>query len=342
MPSTFQTLPAQVAAVLRREIAAGRWPDSLPGERSLAARLRVGRRTVRAALAILRAEGLLSTTARRPSTPATTPERTAGGGRLKVALLLPEPIGTMRHLTALWVHYLMTALQGAEGVLEVFHGRRFFGSGSSRSLEQLVADNPAECWVLGRSSLAMQRWFARSGVPAVMAGGAHPGIPLSSVDMDHRALGRHAAGVLARRGCQRAVLFLGPARQVGDAECEAGLADAGSPSVHSVFVKETPEAVVAAFARALQQSPAPTGFLFASSFAYLAARSWLEAGPTPGEPLTLLARDDEPFLSHLRPPPGRYSVPPEKFAAAIYRAIRQRLAGAAPRATRLMPEFREG
>jgi len=92
-----------------------------------------------------------------------------------------------------------------------------------------------------------------------MAGGAHPGIPLSSVDMDHRALGRHAAGVLARRGCRRAVLFLGPTRQMGDAECEAGLAEAGSPLVHSV-----------------------------------------------------------------------------------YRAIRQRLAGAVPRATRLMPEFREG
>ncbi len=344
MPTPFQTLPAQVATLLREELATGQWPHALPGERALAARLRVGRRTIRAALAILREEGSLATQARRASMAATPVAVPKSSTHLRVALLLPEPIESMRHLTALWVHFVMTALQTEGRRLEVFHGRRFFGSRSSRSLERLVAENPVGCWVLGRSSAAMQQWFTAAGIPAIVAGGVHPGVSLPSVDVDHRALGRHAAAVLARRGHQRIVLLLGPNRQTGDAECEAGLREAGVAECSTVFAGEDPEAVVAAFARVLRRRPTPTGFLFANSFAYLAVRSWLDQREPRGRPapaLTLLARDDEPFLSHLSPPPGRYALPPEKFATAVLRAIRHRQAGSAFKAIRLMPEFRE-
>jgi DNA-binding LacI/PurR family transcriptional regulator len=341
MPASFQTLPVQVAAVLREEITAGEWPHALPSERKLAGRLRVGRRTIRAALTILRKEGCLATQPRRSSATLKPVVVHRNPARLKVALLLPGPIETMRHLTALWVHFLMTALQAEGSELEVFHGRRFFGSASGRSLQRLVIENPACCWVLGRSSLAMQRWFAAEGVPAVVAGGVHPGVSLPSVDVDHRALGRHVAGVLARRGHRGVVSFLGPTRQIGDAECEAGLRDAGLLECSTVYAGESPEAVVTAFRRILRLRPAPTGFLFANSFAYLTVSSWLASQEWP-EPLVLLTRDDEPFLSYLSPPPGRYSLPPEKFAAGVYRAIRQRIAGDVVKTIRLIPEFREG
>jgi GntR family transcriptional regulator len=51
----------QVADAIRGEIAAGNPPAgcALPGEKKLAARYGVGRNTVRDAIAILRAEGLI-------------------------------------------------------------------------------------------------------------------------------------------------------------------------------------------------------------------------------------------------------------------------------------------
>jgi GntR family transcriptional regulator len=54
-------LYAQVADAIRRDIAAGDPPSggALPGEMALAKRYGVGRNTVRDAIAILRAEGLI-------------------------------------------------------------------------------------------------------------------------------------------------------------------------------------------------------------------------------------------------------------------------------------------
>jgi DNA-binding FadR family transcriptional regulator len=54
-------LYAQVADAIRSEIAAGNPPagGSLPGEKTLAKRYGVGRNTVRDAMAMLRAEGLI-------------------------------------------------------------------------------------------------------------------------------------------------------------------------------------------------------------------------------------------------------------------------------------------
>src|SRR5579875_2629695 len=49
----------QVADVLRHQIHAGAYPDGLPTEQQLAAEFAVSRNTVRAALAVLKSEGLI-------------------------------------------------------------------------------------------------------------------------------------------------------------------------------------------------------------------------------------------------------------------------------------------
>ena len=51
----------QIAASMRRRIAAGEWPGRLPGEKTLAQEYGVALGTVRKAMALLRAEGLIRT-----------------------------------------------------------------------------------------------------------------------------------------------------------------------------------------------------------------------------------------------------------------------------------------
>lgn len=73
MPLAFQSRSSQVARLLRKEIADRTWLSRLPGERQLAARFQVSRRTLRTALAELRSAGALDTQASHASLIADTP-----------------------------------------------------------------------------------------------------------------------------------------------------------------------------------------------------------------------------------------------------------------------------
>jgi LacI family transcriptional regulator len=53
------SLVTETTALLREAIAAGRWPDLLPGERKLCQQMQIGRDTLRAAIQQLEQEGLV-------------------------------------------------------------------------------------------------------------------------------------------------------------------------------------------------------------------------------------------------------------------------------------------
>ena len=55
-----QPLPTQAAEIIREMISSGELQDLLPGERTLASQLQIGRDTLRAALNILENKGVIS------------------------------------------------------------------------------------------------------------------------------------------------------------------------------------------------------------------------------------------------------------------------------------------
>ena len=55
-----QSLPAQAARIIREMISSGDLQGLLPGERTLASQLQIGRDTLRAALTSLEADGIIS------------------------------------------------------------------------------------------------------------------------------------------------------------------------------------------------------------------------------------------------------------------------------------------
>lgn len=352
MPPTYQSISTQVANIIRDELNAGTWKDALPGERQLSERLSVSRKTIRKALAMLRTEGIIRTARSRASAPIqrVSKARRKSGPVTRAALLLPEPIEDARPFTVLWVNHLMTLLHHAGMELEVMAGWKYFGQNAAQSLQKLVDTHPARCWILARSHRPLQEWFAASGVSAIVAGSSHEGVELPCVDINHHALCRHAALAFMREGHKRLALFLEKAEHGGDLASEQGFRDGiaefeGACAPLVCRPAKGAASIVRELRRILAMRPAPTGFLLSNSFSYLTVLSYLASqGLRVPRDVSLISRDEEPFLPYLHPTPTRYAAPPAKFATALYQAIKRVIEQGAPRRfdVRIMPDFIKG
>ena len=352
MPRRFLKVSSQVAQVLKDEIGRRIWVNQLPGEQILATKYQVSRKTIRAAFVELRSAGVIETSNGVGS-------RIAAGAirRLKapqasrVGLLLPEPLERARQHTLLWVNHLMEVLQNSGYHLEIFHGRKYFGAATSRSLQTLCRSNPMGCWILTRSTRAMQNWFQQSKIPTLVAGSTHTGILLPSVDIDHYALCHHAAGTLLRHGHRRIALLFDRVGHAGDIESEAGFVNActtlvageAAPCISKIELSRL--TIIKEVARLMAMPNYPTAFLLSNSFSYLSVGSYLNSiGKMVPADISLISRDEEPFLQYLHPIPARYYCPPLKFAAAIFRALDSvtKSYGTVSIQTRIMPDFLPG
>ncbi len=348
MPLQFQSIAAQLAQALRQGIADGTWSRALPGERQLAAHYRVSRKTVRKALAELRAEGALQTARSRGSQVATARGRRRPENP-RIALLLPEPLEGSRPFTALWVNRLMALLQEMGHPLQIFHGAKFFGADAGRPLARLTGANSARCWIMARSNRPLQTWFAASGLPAIIAGSAHPGIALPSVDVDHRALCRHAASHLLRHGHRRLGLILEQGGYGGDVESEQGFREgvaagaAGAEAMVRTAERSAPS-ILRELRHLLARPHPPTGLLLANSYSYLTVLSYLGSlGQRVPRDMSVVSRDEETFLRFMYPSPTYYATPPAKFARALLQGLRRVLAGDRTAfALRIMPDLIKG
>jgi DNA-binding LacI/PurR family transcriptional regulator len=348
MPLQFQSIAMQVAQALRAEIGSRSWQRNLPSERQLAVQFQVSRKTIRKALAELRAEGALQTERNRGSVIPGS-RRRRGPAHPRIALLLPEPLEASRPFTALWVNRLMALLQETGHPLQIFHGAKYFGTNAANSLARLTAANSARCWLLARSNRPLQQWFAASGVPALICGSAHPGLALPSVDLDHRALCRHAAGLFLRQGHRRLALFLEHGGHGGDVESEQGFR-AGLAAVAGAFepVVCTPmrsaPSIIRQVQRLLARQDPPTGLLLSNSYAYLTVLSYLGSlGLRVPRDMSVVSRDEETFLRFMHPTPTYYSTPAAKFAQALHQALKRLLAGdRSAFAIRIMPDLVRG
>jgi LacI family transcriptional regulator len=346
------SLVGQTVAFLDAQIAAGQWGEWLPPERSLCETLQVSRSTLRRALAQMRRDGRVRSEhgAGNRILRETKPRRS----RLRshdVALLAPEPLERLRPTQALWIDELRAMLSEHGVRLHVFHGAQYFRTDPAAALEKLVRQNPHGCWVLALASASCQRWFARRGTPCVIAGSCHEGIDLPSRDLDHRAMCRHAAGVLLSAGHQRLAFLAQKTRLAGDIESEAGFLEGVNHSPRAGAAAQvchhdaTTAGIAIALRRLLAQRPAPTALLVANAYHYLAVVSRLaQLGRLAPRDFSIISRDDDLFLAFLAPAPARYVATPQAFAKSLLRPVMELLehGTVSQRAARLMPAFIRG
>lgn len=344
------SLVAQTAQMLRAALDAGQWSGELPGERALCVRLGISRPTLRAALEQLRREGRLEVAHGRLTRILRPASRTARR-RSVVALLSPVPLRNMPPFVMYWVDELREQLAAAGCALELHLSRAAFAARPARVLEGLVRRAPAAAWLLYLSTDAMQRWFQERSLPCLLAGSCAPGIQLPSVDVDYRAVCRHAAGRMFARGCHRPALVLPEGDYAGDRESEAGFREAWAGSSVAVGEPlvlrhdETPAGLSAQLDAARKPATGTDGFLVArSGHALTALTHLLRRGVRVPQNVAVISRDDDAFLDFVVPRVARYVSDPAQFARRLSRAaLTLAQQGTAPiRPVRLMPRFVAG
>jgi DNA-binding LacI/PurR family transcriptional regulator/biotin operon repressor len=346
----FQSLPAQVADHLRDEIARGRWADYLPGERSLAVTLRVSRRTLTSALAQLQQSGVIESEPARGHRIVVGPVRAAPVEVRKIGLLTSAPLDRMRPGTTLWVNDLQALLGDAGLRLSFFHGSKHFAPQPNRSLAKLLAENQQECWLLAGSTEPMQRWFAAQKTPAVVVGTCHGDVVLPDVDLDFCAMGRHVAGRLAAFRHRKAALFqtIAPGYFTSETECERGFREVlkktgVEPQV--VYHERDRDSLVRLLKRMFSAGDHATALVVINSLDYLTTTSFLtQKGLRVPEDVSVIARNDDAFMTALLPEPTRYHASPHVLARRIFKLLMQVIDGrlSIPPHVRIMPEFIAG
>lgn len=346
------SLVSQTAAFLREEIDRGAWAQWLPSERTLCDTLQVSRNTLRSALAQLKRERIIrSVHGSGNQIGAKAQSKPAGLRSHDVAFLTPDPLEQLRPTQTLWIDELRALLSERGCRLHVFHGRQYFRTNPGPALEKLLKQNPHGCWVLILSNEKTQRWFEQNHVPCIVAGSVYAGVDLPFRDIDHRAMCRHAAGVMLAAGHNKVALVIQRSRRAGDVASESGFVEgvrqSSRPNASAVICAHdaTVTGICNALRRLLEQRPAPTALLVANPYHYLTVVSRLiELGLRVPDHVSVVSRDEDPFLSYILPTPTRYVTNAHILAKSLLRPIIELLEGGVitHRAIRIMPSLMRG
>ena len=271
-----------LAAHLREGVTHGRWTGKLPGVRSLARELMVSHHTVRRALELLEADGLLGAREVGRSRGITAAGHAA-------ALRRPLRVGVLRH-DARYTDDLQSNLP----LIEMLHqieaqGHIAFSFKQSqielrhdlpRLIRQLTK-TPADAWIIAAGSRELLEWCSTQETPCLALSGRTGGLGLARTGPDKEPAYRAATRHLLALGHRRIVLIVRETRRKPTpGACERAfleeLAAHGVPTgaYHLPDWEETP-AGFSRLLRSLFQNTPPTALIIDETARYFAAADFL-------------------------------------------------------------------
>jgi len=350
-PPQRQSLVAQTADILRKHVATRAAGEKLASERELGQQLGVSRMTLRAALSKLEREKLISAGQGRSRVIAKRGQRTNNAGELRdVVLLSPIPLHEIEPRVLLSMNELHDMLAQEKHQLKFVVPHNCYRERPQRDLKELAARLRPSAWVLLLSTRAMQEWFQVQGLPAVVAGSRHEGIQLPAVDVDFRAVCRHAVGRFLAKGHRRLALLNPRKAAAGDLKSEAGFKEAGAlagPDVETMVAQHdgTLEGICASLDRLLARPRPPTGFLVSrANYALTALGHLIQRGLRFPENAAFISRSHDPVLEYVVPAMARYQIDAAVFAHKLTRVVLELTTGGnpPPKEHLLMPRFIPG
>lgn len=341
------SLVTQVAGILRKAIHQGEWSGRLPGERALSGDLQVSRPTLRKAIDLLRKEGLLDTSHGRGTRMVGQAgnKRSVTGKSRTIGFLCPCPLHGLSHSSLFLIEDLQRHLSDAGYKLEIHAEARFRRKYPLATLERLTGEREVACWILHISSPAIQNWFSRRGIPAVISKLRHEGVVLPSIDCHYSAIAQHAAARFISLGHRRIVFLAGTDKAAHDVALENGFRQAFQASGLKAPVSFRHESSVlgirTALSRLFDAKEPPTGLMAPAAATVLTVMGHLSvSGIRVPEDISVICGMDDPLLAYHVPAITRYSVNMLAYARRLSRMVLQVANAEAIKADRVQVEPR--
>jgi DNA-binding LacI/PurR family transcriptional regulator len=173
----------QIAVHVREGVRAGRWRGQLPGVVKLSAELGVSTHTLRAALRLVEAEGLVALSADGRSREVSEAARRRKRP-LRIGILLYEPLANESGQTLEFCLELHHTLERA-GFTVFFSGKTLCGMEHDPArVARYVKKAKADAWVVTGGTRAVLEWFAAQGIPTLAVFGRRYGVPVAGAGVD--------------------------------------------------------------------------------------------------------------------------------------------------------------
>jgi DNA-binding LacI/PurR family transcriptional regulator len=201
-------VPELTAVHLREGLLMGRWSGTLPGAARLASELDVAPATIRAALHLLEAQGLI--TARglgRSRVILVTSADRAVATPLRVAILRHDARLTDDNPKASAVlAEIMHLLEAAGHVVFMFNKSQVDLRHDVPRIVREMSKTPADTWIVEAGSRALLEWCAGQPTPCLALYGRTGGLPIARSGPDKAPAYRAATRMLLELGHRRIVI----------------------------------------------------------------------------------------------------------------------------------------
>lgn len=330
-------------------IREGELIGQLPGERVLAARLQIGRDTLRQALKLLEEGGHVSPRKQGKSRNIiASRQQTEGKSLKKVAFVSPKHLGELPSWMLVEVDILRELLSQNGFQLELINPGVFHLKNPGHRLKKLVDRSNFDVWILYQCPAPLQLWFQKEGLPTIIRGYPHEGVELPFLDEDWDAAAYHAGLTLARRGHRHVGLLMPNTKLAGLAAAERGLrraieAEGINGSVHSIVDQMEAASTKRALGNVFQRKNPPTALVATRSRHVITSIGWLASHRlrVPQE-LSLIALCYEQWFEHLHPEISHYHADPNSLARSLVRRILAVAEGLGETSKKLViPEYNE-
>lgn len=343
-------LPTQAAEIIRDLIANGELRGLLPGERTLASDLQIGRDTLRAALSLLETEGTISQGAHGKRRKILTRQRPKPDAVKRIIFLSPKTLVELPPWMMVEFDILRELLNARGYSLQLVSPKIFHLKNPARKLQGLLKDLDAGAWILYQCPFLIQTWFDQQKIPALIRGYPQPGILIPFLDEDWEAAAYHAGTLLKRKGHRRIGLLVPDSPLAGLKAAETGLrmafpqsefADAIVPTIE----KGNAESVALSLGRMMRLKKPPTAVLVCRSRQTLSMISWMNQNKLclPDD-LSLVSLAYEPWYEHLNPKPSHYFSDPQSIARTVVKTVLHLAENQSPSPSQklLIPEYIPG
>jgi len=318
----------RVASVLESAILREEWRQKLPGERRLCAQLHVSRTSLERALNIIERRGLIRSQPRvghlirKVHTQATRQNLTT------IHILLRTPYENLSDWEQLQYKKVEQILSRAGFWLQ-FHAIALMqGKSLPKRLADLVKNEPAACWVLSSVSRQTQQWFSDHGIPTLVTGHCYPNIQLPSIDVDRKAICRHAVTMLLRLGHRFIILLMSRQKFAGEMYGEQGFREGFASAAPlnarcEVWYHNVEADSVRSIIRKHWSRPGyPTAIIVLQTHcAITVASTLMELGVHLAKDVSLICQESDETLRWFTPPITHYMITHAVFAQRIARML---------------------